>query len=81
MDIPNIEYYQNYLDRAVNNPSILKRYSTVLPSKSDSDFLFYFQSYQGLRIDRSLVYKSYPRDRINTQVIHRFAFAEFECTS
>ena len=69
MDIPNIEFYQNYLDRAVNNPSILKRYSTVLPARTciDSDFMFYFQSYQGLRIDRSLVYKSYPRDRTNTR--------------
>ena len=29
---------------------------TVLPAKSDSDFMFYLQSYQGLIIDRSLVY-------------------------
>ena len=47
----------------------------VLPAKSDSDFMFYLQSYQGLTIDRSLVYVSYPHDRINTQVIYRCALA------
>ena len=41
--------------------------STVLPAKSDSDVMFCLQSYKGLRIDRSLVYKSYLQDRINTQ--------------
>ena len=30
--------------------------TTVLPAKSDSDIMFCLQSYQGLRIDRSLVY-------------------------
>ena len=30
--------------------------SIVLPAKSDSDFLFCLQKYQGLIIDRSLVY-------------------------
>ena len=29
---------------------------TVLPTKSDSDVMFWLQSYQGLRVDRSLVY-------------------------
>ena len=29
---------------------------TVLPAKSDSDVMFCLQSYQRLRIDRSLVY-------------------------
>ena len=29
---------------------------TVLPAKSDSDFMFCLQDYQGLIIDRSLVY-------------------------
>ena len=29
---------------------------TVLPTKSDSDVMIYLQSYQGLIIDRSLVY-------------------------
>ena len=29
---------------------------TVLPAKSDSDVMFCLQSYQGLRIDRSIVY-------------------------
>ena len=33
-----------------------KLHSTVLPAKSDSDFLFCLQSYQGLIIDRALVY-------------------------
>ena len=31
-------------------------------------------------MDRSLVYESYPQDRINTQVIYRFALAEEKCT-
>ena len=31
-------------------------YCTVLPAKSDSDFVFCLQSYQGLIIDISLVY-------------------------
>ena len=31
-------------------------YLTVLPAKSDSDVMFCLQSYQGLIIDRSLVY-------------------------
>ena len=30
--------------------------TTVLPAKSDSDIMFCLQSFQGLRIDRSLVY-------------------------
>ena len=30
--------------------------STVLPAKSDSDFIFCLQKYKGLIIDRSLVY-------------------------
>ena len=30
--------------------------NTVLPAKSDSDFMFCLQSYQGLIIDTSLVY-------------------------
>ena len=30
--------------------------STILPAKSDSDVMFCLQSYQGLIIDRSLVY-------------------------
>ena len=31
-------------------------YGTVLPAKSDSGVMFCLQSYQGLIIDRSLVY-------------------------
>ena len=30
--------------------------ATVLPAKSDSDVMFCLQSYQGLIIDKSLVY-------------------------
>ena len=35
---------------------------TVLPAKSDSDFMFCLQSYQGLIIDISHVYYSYPQE-------------------
>ena len=60
----------------------IKRHSpTVLPAKSDSDVKFCLQSYQGLMIDRSLVFQSYPTDRINTQVIDRFTLAQLGCTS
>ena len=52
---------------------------TVLPAKSDNDVMFCLQSYQGLRIDRSLVYYSYPQDRIHTQVIYRFVYAQLKC--
>ena len=31
-------------------------HGTVLPAKSDSDIMFCLHGYQGLRIDRSLVY-------------------------
>ena len=41
--------------------------------------MLYLQSYQGFRIDRSLVYGSYPQDRNNTQVIYRFALAQAVC--
>ena len=54
--------------------------STVLPAKSDSGDMFCLQSYQELRIDRSLVYLFYPQDRSNTQVIYRFALAQVKCT-
>ena len=43
---------------------------TVLPAKSDNEVMFCLQSYQGLSIDRSLVYLSYLQDRINTQKIY-----------
>ena len=55
--------------------------TTALPAKSDSDVMFCLQSYQGLKIDRSLVYLSYPQDRINAQVIYRFVLAQVESTS
>ena len=48
-------------------------YTVKLP-KSDSDIMFCLQSYRGLIIDRPLVYYPYPQDRVNTQVIYRFAF-------
>ena len=35
---------------------ILKTGTTVLPAKSVSDVMFCLQSYQGLTVDRSLVY-------------------------
>ena len=37
---------------------------TVLPAKCDSDVMLCLHNYQGFIIDRSLVYKSYPQDRI-----------------
>ena len=36
--------------------------STVLPAKSESDFLFCLQSYQRLRTDRSIVINKYTSD-------------------
>ena len=42
--------------------------------------MFCLQSYHGLIIDRSLLYKSFPADRINSQVISRFALAQVKCT-
>ena len=51
--------------------------TTVLPTKSDSDVMFWLHHYQGLIIDRymciNLILKSYPEDRINTHVIYQFA--------
>ena len=40
------------------NPTLcyIYKWITVLPAKSDSDFMFSLQSYQGLIIDRLLVY-------------------------
>ena len=52
-----------------------------MPAKSDSDVMFCLQSYQGLITDGSLVYLSYPQDRINTHVIYRFPLAQVECTN
>ena len=56
--------------------------TTVLPAKSDSDVMVCLQLlskninlYTPLeltRIDISLMYKSYPADRISSQVIYRF---------
>ena len=44
--------------------------TTVLPAKKDSDVMFCLQNYKELKIDRSLVYLSYPQDRIDTQAIY-----------
>ena len=55
-----------------------KTSSKVLPAKSDTDVMFCLQSYEGLIIDRSLVY--YMQSEINTQVIYRIALAQIECT-
>ena len=46
VDIIKAKYYLNSNSLAF----------TVLPARSDSDLMFCLQSYQGLRIDRSLVY-------------------------
>ena len=54
--------------------------TTALPVISDSDFMFCLQNYQGFIINRPLVYKFYPQDRINKQVIDRFALAQVKCT-
>ena len=64
----------------MHNKTKIKHKTTVLPAKSDSDVMFCLQSYEGLIIDRSLVYLSYPQDRINTQVIYRLALGQVECT-
>ena len=39
-----------------SSPLTLLLLPTVLPAKNDSDAMFCLQSYQGRRIDRSLVY-------------------------
>ena len=48
---------------------------TVLPAKT-----VLFTTLSWIIIDRSLVYLSYPQDRINTQVIYRFTLAQVGCT-
>ena len=53
---------------------------TVLPANSDSHVMFCLQSYESLRIDISFVYWSHPQDRINTQVIYRYDYAQVKCT-
>ena len=52
---------------------------TVVQAMSDSDVMLCLQSYQGLRIDRSLGINLIRR--INTQAIYRFALAQAKCTS
>ena len=65
----------------LESPNFLVQHPIVVPAKSDSDVMFCLQSYQGLIIDKSPVYLSYPQDRINTQVIYWFALARVECTN
>ena len=48
VDIPKMYVRRKTLDYMIID--------TVLPAKSDSDFMFCLQSYQGLIIDISLVY-------------------------
>ena len=52
-----------------------------LSAKSNSDVMVCLLSYKELINDISHVYLSYPLDRINTQVVYRFALAQLECTS
>ena len=55
---------------------ICQKYDTaVLPAKSDSDVVFCLQNYQ------VLIKKIESMDRINTQVIYRFALAQVHSTS
>ena len=54
-----IDYYfgDNFCGRKCHTyGQILVETSTFLPAKSDSDIMFYLQSYQRLIIDRSLVH-------------------------
>ena len=69
-------HYNLHVPQSTNNWK-----STVLPAKSDSDVMYGLQSYQGQILDRTLVYQSYPQDRINTHVIYRFVLDQVECTS
>ena len=65
---------------ALDQVECIRGCPTVLPVKSDSDVMFCSQCYQGLIIDRSLCIDPINRqDRINTQVIYRFALDQVEC--
>ena len=55
--------------------------TTVQPAKSGSDVMFSLKTYQEVTIDRSLLYRSYPQDRINTEVNYRFTLDQVGCTS
>ena len=78
---PLSERFRDYpLSQIANKNNKSTTNATVLPAKSDSDVMFCLQSYQGLIIDRSLVYWSYPQDRINTHVIYRFSLAQVVCS-
>ena len=47
---------------------------TVLPVKSDSDFMFCLQNYHGLRIDRSHVYTSDLSIRFSSSEVYTLVF-------
>ena len=49
-------------DRIIPKQSVLYLF-TVLPAKSDSDVMFYLQSYQGLILDRRLIFSSQRQRR------------------
>ena len=46
----------NYLPINIDRITGMSNIDTVLPAKTDSDVMFCLQHYQGLSIDRSLVY-------------------------
>ena len=46
------------MNRVSSTLLVTHEITTVLSAKSDSDVMFCLQSYQGLTIDRSLVYQS-----------------------
>ena len=72
-------YYIQYIRLPVSYHLAKNSTTIALLAKSDSYVMFCLQTYQELRIDRSIVYQSYPQDRINTQVIYRFALAQLKC--
>ena len=56
---PNHQLLQPRKNKIITKKTSIKKKinpGTVLPAKSDSDILFCLQSYQGLIIDRPLVY-------------------------
>ena len=42
---------------------------TVLPAKTDSDVMFYLQSYQGIRVDKYYIW-SYKRVNFPQSILH-----------
>ena len=54
--LPSRSISENKEKMPFNRSALRVAQTTVLPAKSDSDALLCLQSYQGLKIDRSLVY-------------------------